>query len=238
MEGDVLTVAGGKGGVGKTTTAVNTALAFGDRGRDVVVVDADLGMPNLGQALSVTHEPRLHDVLAGESELGAALADGPGNLTLLPGAHDLEGFAAADPAKLASVLTELARSYDLVVVDTGAGISQETIVPARVSDGVLLVTTTTDVAVADTRKVSNLVSCVGGTVTGAAVTRVRGDVSVEAVANHLGEDVLAVVPEDSSAGGTEPLVSRDSDRYAVQSYRRLAAKLDERLTPERAASCG
>ena len=228
--GDVLTVVGGKGGVGKTTTAVNTALAFDDEGEDVVVVDADLGMPNLGRALSVSHQPRLHDVLAGEAELGEAITDGPGGVTLLPGTRSLEGFAAAEPTKLEPVLDQLAQSYDIVIVDTGEGISRETIVPTRVADGVLLVTTTSDVAVMDTRKISELVARVGGTVTGAVVTRAHADMDVSSVADRLDTEVLAVVPTDPEAGGTEPLVRHGADRYAAQAYRRLAGKLGERLT--------
>lgn len=235
--GDVLTVASGKGGVGKTTTAVNTALAFDDEAADVVVVDADLGMPNLGRALSVSHQPRLHDVLAGEAELGEAITDGPGGVALLPGTRSLEGFAAAEPTKLEPVLDRLAQSYDVVVVDTGEGISQETIVPTRVADGVLLVTTTDGVSVTDTRKVAELVARVGGTVTGAVVTRAHADVDVASVSDRLGTDVLAVVPTDPEAGGTEPLVLHDADRYAAQAYQRLAEKLGERLAATERTPC-
>jgi len=61
MRGHCFAVASGKGGVGKTTTVVNTARELTARGYDVVVVDADLAMTNLGRMVGVDHEPTLHD---------------------------------------------------------------------------------------------------------------------------------------------------------------------------------
>jgi len=73
MASYVLTVAGGKGGVGKTTTAVNVGAALQEMGQDVVVVDADLGMANLGGMLEIEYERSLHEILAGDAGVSEAL---------------------------------------------------------------------------------------------------------------------------------------------------------------------
>ncbi|WP_336002051.1 MinD/ParA family ATP-binding protein [Halorientalis halophila] len=238
MAGHVYTVAGGKGGVGKTTTTVNVGIALQESGRDTVVVDADLGMTNLSELLGLDHEPHLHDVLAGEAEMGDAIATGPKGVSVLAGRGTLDSFAAADPSNLRPVLRALRRSFDAVIVDTGAGLSHETLVPAGVSDGIVLVTTPDEVSLTDARKVGELADHVDGTVVGAVLTKVRDDIDVSAVGEELGEDVLGVVPKDDEATADEPLVVTSPDSYAAQAYRRLGAKLGNRIdeqTVERTA---
>lgn len=229
MAGDVYTVAGGKGGVGKTTTVVNTAIALQDAGRRTIVVDADLGMTNLSELLGLDHEPRLHDVLAGDAELGEAIAEGPRGLSVLAGRGTLESFAEADPSNLRPVLRALQRSYEAVVVDTGAGLSHETLVPAGMSDGIVLVTTPDEVSLTDAKKVGELAERVDGSIVGAVLTKVRDDIDVSAVGDELGEEILGVVPQDDVATEDEPLVVTAPDSYAAQAYRRLWTKLADRI---------
>ncbi|AQL43498.1 hypothetical protein BV210_12690 [Halorientalis sp. IM1011] len=229
MAGDVYTVAGGKGGVGKTTTAVNTAIALQDAGRRTVVVDADLGMTNLSELLGIDHEPRLHDVLAGEAEIGDAIAEGPEGVSVLAGRGTLESFAEADPSNLQPVLRALKRSFEAVIVDTGAGLSHETLVPAGMSDGIVLVTTPDEVSLTDARKVGELAERVEGRIVGAVLTKVRDDVDVSEVGEELGHEILGVVPQDDVATADEPLVITSPDSYAAQAYRRLGTKLADRI---------
>ncbi|MFD1585728.1 MinD/ParA family protein [Halorientalis brevis] len=227
MVGDIVTVAGGKGGIGKTTTAINAGVALQEAGHETVVVDADLGMTNLGKILDLDHQPRLHHVLAGEAEMSEAITDGPEGLSILAGHESLEAFAHGDPSNLRPVLHSLARNYDVVLVDTGAGVSQETMIPMDASDGVLLVTTPKSVSIVDARKMSELAERVETDVVGAVVTKADKDTAVSAVADELDEEILSVVPQDDVAAAEEPLVVTASESYAAQAYRRLAMKLTD-----------
>jgi septum site-determining protein MinD len=227
MTGYVYTIAGGKGGVGKTTTAINVAVALQDAGHDVVVVDADLGMANLGAMLDIEHEPSLHQVLAGRAAVSDAIIEGPGGFTIVPGERNLEAFADADPAKLRKVVKALSTAYEIVLIDTGAGLSHETTVPLGLADGVLLVTTADDVAIGDTIKTAQLAERIEGEVVGAVLTRADDDTNVSEVADKLNLEMLAVVPEDQDATREEPLILNDSDSYAAEAYRRLASTLEE-----------
>jgi septum site-determining protein MinD len=227
MTGYVYTIAGGKGGVGKTTTAINVAVALQDDGHDVVVVDADLGMANLGAMLDIEHDPSLHQVLAGKAAVSDAITEGPGGITIVPGERDLEAFADADPAKLRKVVKALSTAYEIVLIDTGAGLSHETTVPLGLSDGILLVTTPDDVAVGDTIKTAQLAERIEGDVLGAVLTRAGDETNVSEVADELDLEMLAVVPEDQDATENEPLLINDSDSYAAEAYRRLASTLEE-----------
>jgi septum site-determining protein MinD len=217
MAGFVCTIAGGKGGVGKTTTAVNVAVALEENGYDAVIVDADLGMANLGEMLGVEHETSIHDILT----------DAPGGMTVIAGEQSLEAFAEADPAKLRKVIKTLRETYDVVLVDTGAGLSHETTVPLGLADGILLATTPDDVAVNDTVKTAELAERVDGRILGAMIARVTRETDVPAIAEKFDIPLLGVIPVDLEATQNEPLVLNSPDSDAAEAYSLLTAELEK-----------
>ncbi|SFR89761.1 septum site-determining protein MinD [Halomicrobium zhouii] len=226
MAGYVCTIAGGKGGVGKTTTAVNVGAALQEKGHDVVVVDADLGMANLGAMLGIDHATSLHEILAGDAAVSEALTDAPGGLTIIPGEQSLDAFADADPAKLRQVIKTLRNAYDVVMIDTGAGLSHEVAVPLGLADGIVLVTTPDDVAVGDTVKTAQLADRIDGDVIGAVLNRVTRHTDVAEIQDRLGFQLLAVVPDDQKATSEEPLVVNTPESPAAEAFRLLTDNLD------------
>ncbi|AEM56056.1 MULTISPECIES: MinD/ParA family ATP-binding protein [Haloarcula] len=226
MAGYVCTIAGGKGGVGKTTTAVNLGAVLQEMGYDVAVVDADLGMANLGSMLSVEPEKSLHEILAGEAAVSEALTDAPGGLTVIPGEQSLEAFADADPAKLRKVIKTLRNAYDVVLIDTGAGLSHEVAVPLGLADGIVLVTTPDDVAVGDTVKTAQLANRIDGTVLGSIINRATRHTDVAAIAEQMEFPLLAVIPDDPQATTEEPLVLNAPESTAADAYQRLTEALE------------
>jgi septum site-determining protein MinD len=214
MAGYVCTIAGGKGGVGKTTTAVNIAAALEDEGYETVVVDADLGMANLGEMLGLDPDGSLHEILAGNSTVSQALTDAAGGITAIPGEQSLEAFAEADPAELKTVINTLQEAYDVVLVDTGAGLSHETMVPLGLADGVLLVTTPAELA-----------ERVDGKVIGALITRVTADTDVKDIEETLPRQLLGGIPVDIEATENEPLVINSPESDAAEAYRNLSDAL-------------
>ena len=226
MAGYVCTIAGGKGGVGKTTTAVNLGAGLQELGYDVAVVDADLGMANLGSMLSVEPEKSLHEILAGDAAVSEAITDAPGGLTVVPGEQSLDAFADADPAKLRKVIKTLRNAYDVVIIDTGAGLSHEVAVPLGLADGIVLVTTPDDVAVGDTVKTAQLADRIDGTVLGGLITRVTRHTDVAAITEQFDFPLLAVIPDDPQATSEEPLVVNDPESPAADAYLRLTDALE------------
>jgi len=224
MRGHCYAVASGKGGVGKTTTAVNTATAMARRGHDVVVVDADLAMTNLGRVVGVDHEPTLHDVLADDAALEAAIHT-DGDVAVLPGSDDIDSFRDADPAGLRRTLKRLQTAFDVVVVDTGAGVDHETMVACGLADDVVLVTTPDETAVTDTAKSREMVETVDGQVMGVVVTRAPDAAAATSAADELGAELVGAVPEAPEVVGDEPVVETAPKSAVAAAYSGIAERL-------------
>jgi len=193
----VYAVAGGKGGVGKTTTALNVGVALKRNGYDVIVVDADLGMADLGRLMDVDTDPGIHGVLAGDAAPMEALVDGPEDIQLLPGQADLDALQRADPAKLPTVFDRLTDLAEFVLVDTSAGLSHEVLVSLGAADGVLLLTTPKNTALGDAERTAELAEQVDGTLLGTVVTRAKHDSDLDAIAARTGTAVVSTVAEDA-----------------------------------------
>jgi septum site-determining protein MinD len=234
VSGTVFAVTSGKGGVGKSTTALNVSAALGADGHAVALVDADLGMANIGDMLEVRTDPTLHDVLAGRADVESAVVSGQAAMDVVPGDRDLTEYAEADPGRLPGVLTTLAEKYEYVVVDAGAGLGYADVVPVEAADEVVLVTTPADAAVGDTAKLAAFSDRVDTQVRGVVVTRVDEATDSEAVATDVGADLLGVVPEDPSVPESAD-AGVSLERYAPDSpagvaYQRLARVVSGRST--------
>lgn len=235
MTGHVYAVASGKGGVGKTTTVVNLGVMLRAEGNSVVLVDADLGMPNLADMLGVDHDPTLHDVLAGDATVEDAINEESEGFGIVQGTHDLTGFAIAEPTGLGDVVEELAERYEYVLLDTGPGLSHEDVLPLGLANEVILVTTPSETSVGDVEKTNELVDIVDGEVAGVVITHADQDTDPEEIGDRLGTTVLGVIPNDpvvrKSNRASQPLEAFDPDSRAAAAYRRLAARLIEANAP-------
>lgn len=148
----IVAVASGKGGVGKTTFAVNTAVALAKRGLRVTLVDLDIGVANADLLLGLHAQRRLTraDLRAGQLERAATVT--PYTFTLIPGPTGSASAARLDAPDLDGILTGLERlraTCDLVLVDTGAGVGLESVTLASTADHTVVVTTPEPASIAD-----------------------------------------------------------------------------------------
>lgn len=229
MAGQVYAVASGKGGVGKTTTVVNLGVVLRRADHTVALVDADLGMANLGTMLGIDGEATLHDVLAGDANLEEAIIEEAEGFAVITGSTDLSAYPAADPSELGPVLEALAEEYEFVLVDTGAGMSWEDVLPLGLADRIVLVTSPEPAATGDTKKTAELAELAEGHLAGLVVTMADDTTDARYVGSQVGVDVIGVIPFDpavrESTASATPLEGLDPDTPAAVAYRDLATTL-------------
>jgi len=145
-------VTSGKGGVGKTSVAVNLALTWAQAGRRTCLLDGDLGLANADVFLNLHPRYSLRDVIAGAKTLEEVVLVGPAGLRVIPAASGVEALAnLTGPARraLAHQLRDLGTLADVAVLDTGAGISQMVLSLVLAADEALILTTPEPPALTD-----------------------------------------------------------------------------------------
>ena len=209
----ILAVHGGKGGVGKSTVALELAAVLG-----AVAVDADLGMADLPTARG----PDLHDVLAGRATAVEAVREG-GAVDVLPCGRTLAGARACDLARLGDALDDVARAYGDVVVDCAAGMRADVGVPLAVADACVVVTAPERPALADAIRARELARSFDAGL--AVVAYNRADRAPEAVERALGAPAIAVPDDDAVTSARRaglPVTAVFPDAPASEAFGRLA----------------
>jgi septum site-determining protein MinD len=233
--GTVYAVAGAKGGVGKTTTSLNLGAALTASDRSVVVVELDLAMANVADFLALDVDPEtdttLHDVLAGDADVSEALYDADDGFAVVPSGTSLDGFAAIEVDRIGRVLDTLRERYDVLILDTGAGLSHETLLPLALAAETVLVSSPRVASVRDVEKTKQLTERVGGTVAGAVFVRsgTGNSPPVDRIAGFLDVPLLGHVPDDDAVPASQdvgrPVVTHAPDSPAAEAYRSIADNL-------------
>jgi septum site-determining protein MinD len=244
MSARIYTVTSGKGGVGKTTTTANLAVALALRGQRVVAIDADIGLRNLDVVMGLENRIvyDLVDVVEGRCRLRQAMVRDKrlSELYLLPAAQTRDK-TAVQPEQMIEVCDTLRPDFDFVLVDSPAGIEQgfrNAIAPA---DEALVVTTPEVSAVRDADRIIGLIEAAEKESMRLIINRLRPQMvrrddmlSVEDVLEVLAVDLLGIVPEDDqviiSTNRGQPL-ALDGRSPAGRGFNNIAARMMDEDVP-------
>ena len=148
----VITVTSGKGGVGKTNVTVNLAIALSDMGNRVTILDADFGLANIDVLLGIIPKYTLLNVLHDDKNIFEVLSEGPRNIKFLSGGSGMEELVKLDSEQIEKFLSKISlldRLSDVILIDTGAGLSDSVMSFVMAADEVILVTTPEPTSITD-----------------------------------------------------------------------------------------
>ena len=238
-----IAVSSGKGGVGKSNVAVNIAVALAGSGLNVCLLDADLGLANADVLCNVSPKLTLEHVITGRCRLADTMLLAPGGFRLLPGASGVAGLANLNERHRTNLLRQLAaleRAADVIVIDTGAGITSNVLAFAAAAHTTLLTTTPEPTAITDAyglmkslfskapkSNVELLVNMSSGSDEGEAVHRRIDRVSRTFL--NRGIDYCGAIPMDPAVGEAVrqrvPFVLLAPDEPATQAVRLVSRRV-------------
>lgn len=139
----IITVASGKGGVGKTNFTLNLGIALGEFGKKVLILDADLGLANIDVLLGAAPKYNLTHVISGKRKITDIIIKGPNNIDIIPGGSGVFELSQLSDDALNNFLTQLSlidNEYDFLLIDTGAGLSKSVLSFSLAADEVFVIT--------------------------------------------------------------------------------------------------
>ena len=148
----VITITSGKGGVGKTNFAVNLAIYLSKQGKRVVIMDADFGLANIELLFGIIPCYSLADVLMGDRTIDEVICNGPLDVRFISGGSGLKELANISDKQMAYLIRNfmvLDSIADVILIDTGAGISKSVVNFIKASKECIIVTTPEPTSVTD-----------------------------------------------------------------------------------------
>ena len=157
----MITVTSGKGGVGKTNVSVNLALALSRMGLRVVILDVDFGLSNIDILFGIVPRYTLLDLIHDEKNIFEVLTEGPENIKFLSGGSSVEELINLDKKGLKKFVGNIAlldKLFDVIIIDTGAGLSRNVTSFLMAADDIVLVTTPEPTSITDAYALVKIVS--------------------------------------------------------------------------------
>lgn len=158
----VITVTSGKGGVGKTNISINTAIALSELGLKVVILDADFGLANIDVLFGIVPQYTLLDVIQNRKNILEVLSEGPNkNIKFISGGSGVEDLVKLEKEQLQNFVNNIGlldKIYDIILIDTGAGLSENVMSFVMAADEVLLVTTPEPTSITDAYALIKMIS--------------------------------------------------------------------------------
>jgi len=245
-----ISIASGKGGVGKTNVVANLAVTLASAGRSVLVIDGDFGLGNLDVLLGLSPRYNIGHLLSGQRSLDEVLIEGPAGVRILPAASGLQGLTAMTALQRSSLgerLSGLISEVDYVFLDTSAGISDNVTETLAATARTLVVTDPEPTSLVDAYALIKVMKRMHpGTKMQLLVNSVRGEAEARQVYEHMQKTTEKFLSLSIGLFGwvaRDPVVERAvreqelvvvkyPDSVAARSFERLADELESDMKPK------
>jgi septum site-determining protein MinD len=229
----MIVIISGKGGVGKTTTAINLGAAINYFKKDVLIIDGNLSTPNVGLHLNSPEVPvNLNHVLLGKADVFEAIYEHSSGVKIIPSSLSIKELKKIKPEKIREFKDDFKKISEYVIVDSAAGLGNEASSSIDLADELIIVTNPEIPAITDALKTIKLTEQKKKKVLGVIVTRVKKnkiEVSPSTVKDMLEVPILGMVPEDinvqKSINIKDAVVCIYPKSKASRAYKEIAAKI-------------
>ncbi|MGK0209151.1 MAG: septum site-determining protein MinD [Patescibacteria group bacterium] len=210
--GRIIVINSGKGGVGKTTTAINLGAALNKLNYNVVVVDANLNTPNVGLQLGAPIVPvTLNHVLKGSATIDEAIYEHSSGTKIIPSSLSVNELTKFNSKKFPEIAQTLKLDHDFVIFDSAAGFSQEAIDVIDAAEEIIIVTNPEMPSVTDALKAVKVAREKGKDIFGVIVTRHANaayEMPLSSIKSMLEAEIIGIIPEDKAV--KQALTQRDA----------------------------
>ena len=229
----IIVITSGKGGVGKTTSAINLGAAMNYFGKDVLIIDGNLSTPNLGIHLNSPEVPiNLNHVLRKKAEVFEAVYEHESGIKILPSSLSIKELKTIKPEKIKDFKEDFKKIADYIIVDSAAGLGDEAMSTIKIADELIIITNPEMPAITDALKTIKLAEQLKKPVLGVIMTRIRNnniEMSPETVKEMLETPILGMIPEDiniqKSLNLKDSVVHTFPKSKVSRAYKEIAAKL-------------
>jgi CobQ/CobB/MinD/ParA nucleotide binding domain. len=238
--GRILLVASGKGGAGKSTFSVNCGTELSRRGRKVLLIDGDAGLRSLDLMLAVSDKALfdIGDIFASRCETEKAIIQtNRPNLFLLPAPQSNCEYLA-DSEAVGRLCSELARTFDYIIIDSPAGVGDYVTAPAPVADCVIVVANTEPVSIRSAERLAQIMRMKGAKNLRLVLNRVDAKLirknnlpDLDAAIDGTTVQLIGIVPEDKRVTAATATGEPLTKGRAATAFKNIAARLEGEYVP-------
>lgn len=229
----IIVITSGKGGVGKTTTAINLGAAMNHFGKDVLIIDANLTTPNVGIHLGSPEVPiNLNHVLNEKADVFEGVYEHESGIKILPSSLSVKELKKLKPEKLSKHKRDFKDVADFIIVDSAAGLGNEALSALKLADELVIVSNPEMAAIADALKTVKMADELKKEIKGVIMTKVKKDkieMQPTTVKEMLEIPVLGMVPEEDTVREAlnlkDAVVHTHPKSNAARAYKEIAAQL-------------
>ncbi|MBU5574882.1 MAG: cell division ATPase MinD [Candidatus Aenigmarchaeota archaeon] len=229
----IISIISGKGGVGKTTTAVSLTAALAELEKDVILLDGNVTTPNINLHLGMPFYPlTLNDFLKKKAKISDVIYKHPDGFRVIPASLSVHELKNLNLEKLNSAMLNLLGKAEIIIVDGAAGLGREARTAIEIADEIIVVVNPELTSITDALRAIKIAEAYGKKILGVVVNRKRGkhyEIKDEEIEEILELPIISIIPEDDAIPESiymkKSIISHRPKSKAAKEFKRLAKSI-------------